>query len=233
MVWMMHRKNFTLNPYIGETGTLQPALRASGHKTQNGKTSNDPDIILAWEMSSQVKFGRDALPYAMHQLHRRPLSSFALVSENDGATAPTRPSSTYVAPTLVIRKDLRFLKDAARTGDHRKHGTFIEDLERTLTDPSQKVALELSDANKRGVDLGLFVEHGSPEFRHAAHSMNLAWSSNINTKTAAQKILSTLNFRLKVKDKGARQVLEAGPEKGRKRRAHTRGAKSPINVAHK
>eukprot|EP00178_Gracilaria_changii_P012739 TRINITY_DN359_c0_g1_i1.p1 TRINITY_DN359_c0_g1~~TRINITY_DN359_c0_g1_i1.p1 ORF type:complete len:304 (-),score=22.84 TRINITY_DN359_c0_g1_i1:479-1390(-) len=70
IVWMLHSRNFTLVPWIGESGHLEVSKPQIGRRRRRRrrmkpKQSHSPD----WIMSSQLKFGRDGEVYALHQLH--------------------------------------------------------------------------------------------------------------------------------------------------------------------
>lgn len=66
----MHKTNFTMVPFAGEAGQLEttaPSARRAGMK----RVWHEPQPRLRWRLTSQIKFGRDGLAYALHQLHRR------------------------------------------------------------------------------------------------------------------------------------------------------------------
>lgn len=147
MAWMMHDSNFTLVPYIGETGQLE--LSAHYVRTvEAGRVVKTPVEVLAWSLSSQVKYGRDGAPYALHQLHRaRPgketlglhVAKNARLRLADGLRdAPGDAARThaqrsllsaqalisaghgrgaYVRPALSVRKDLRARRNASEALD--------------------------------------------------------------------------------------------------------------------
>ncbi|KAI0565833.1 hypothetical protein FGB62_14g039 [Gracilaria domingensis] len=69
---MMHNRNFTLVPWIGESGHInvekpQPLGRRGRRRRRRFKLQRS--YPSDWTMSSQLKFGRDGEIYALHQLH--------------------------------------------------------------------------------------------------------------------------------------------------------------------
>eukprot|EP00737_Agarophyton_chilense_P002162 gb/GEZJ01002459.1/.p2 GENE.gb/GEZJ01002459.1/~~gb/GEZJ01002459.1/.p2 ORF type:complete len:242 (-),score=27.33 gb/GEZJ01002459.1/:901-1626(-) len=72
IVWMLHNKNYTLVPLIGESGHFAMGkLPSTGRKSRRRRRRFNPkqDRTPDWLMSSQLKFGRDGEIYALHQLH--------------------------------------------------------------------------------------------------------------------------------------------------------------------
>lgn len=75
VVWVLHGKNFTMIPFIGESGNIQTTVRSE--KDRTGRRGISPGSV-GWKISSQLKYGRDGNVYALHQLHRQP--SYALIA---------------------------------------------------------------------------------------------------------------------------------------------------------
>lgn len=69
MVWMMHHTNFTMVPFVGETGRLD-VDKASVHRVSMYGVLRISQPRLQWTITSQIKYGRDSRAYALHQLHR-------------------------------------------------------------------------------------------------------------------------------------------------------------------
>lgn len=75
IVWMLHRKNFTLVPWIGESGDLELESGGFSIRSRHGRRRHRrraKDQSPKWIMSSQLKLGRDEEIYALHQLHHYP-----------------------------------------------------------------------------------------------------------------------------------------------------------------
>lgn len=190
MTWMMLQKNFTLVPYIGETGSLGLALQTSNRRSQNEPSANIPAMALSWQMSSQVKYGRDGAAYALHQLWRKPTTTFAKAADKIKRTNSYAISPTYIEPALVVRKDLRFLNDTAHTARIRKQGSFVTELEQALVITPAQSARDVATANQLMAGNGVDIADGSPDFEKAAHDMNRAWAHAMSVEAVAQKLIA-------------------------------------------
>lgn len=72
---MLHRKNFTLVPWIGESGNLEvesAGFNLRSRRRRRRHRARVKDQTPKWIMSSQLKLGRDEEIYALHQLHHYP-----------------------------------------------------------------------------------------------------------------------------------------------------------------
>lgn len=171
---MLHGKNFTLVPYIGESGNVQsrtnlnPKLRQyhRGHTQRN----------LGWSMSSQLKFGRDGDIYALHQLHRQ--RGFALIATHmeDRAFMKLKKHEylSFVQPLILTRKDLRVANIAGNLGGS---ADLLKDIETALISDARGKRRKpriLNDSSVEGI-FGLQIWRCPQIIADAAKEMSLTW----------------------------------------------------------
>lgn len=110
VVWMMHGRNFTLIPYIGESGNIQTALSKTASGTRRSRRSLQPGAPH-WALSSQVKYGRDGFAYALHQLHAQGgnviVATMGAENKEKFMVPGNRRFSRYVQPVIEVLEDLR------------------------------------------------------------------------------------------------------------------------------
>lgn len=182
---MLHARNFTLVPYIGESGNIQTSLIVRTEKDITGKRRFSPGSV-SWKMSSQLKFGRDGQVYALHQLHRQ--RSFALVATLANGPMFYNPKhaglTKYVKPSVLVRKDLRIMRNERDGGSSTEDGEIIRSIEKALThqyNNSQRVPSVLEEARRRR-EPGLMVKRGPRWLNEAASEMDRLWNPEPNSK---------------------------------------------------
>lgn len=157
---MIHGRNFTLVPYIGESGNVQTTLSVTSRHNRRGRKILQPGVT-GWMLSSQVKLGRDGKAYALHQLHAQ--SVFAIVANvadgGDSFQAPgMQAKSRYVKPVVLATEDLR----VGEGGED-----FVRRIERALV-------------KRKGQDTvigpGMIVARGEEWVARAAERMNVEWN---------------------------------------------------------
>lgn len=107
---MLQGRNFTLIPYISESGNIQIRLSKSNLRSRRGYRTIRPGAP-SWAISSQVKYGRDGQAYALHQLHSQARGAIVarMKSQRGEKTEipKRRGSGRYVQPIVVVQEDLR------------------------------------------------------------------------------------------------------------------------------
>lgn len=191
IAWMIHAKNFTLVPYIGETGYFEPSVEMV---TQNiaKRIVQVPVERLHWKMSSQVKYGRDGLPYALHQLHRIPKSTFGnAVRQLQQRRGGRRENDVdaYVEPVYAVRKDLRVGGDGVWTTARRRFGSFIEDVEGAFLHDRARRLRTFQDAVEVGIGRGLHLADGFRLLGQHVRDMDRAWSRCLKAEEEANKVV--------------------------------------------
>lgn len=133
VVWMLHEKNFTLVPFIAESGSVQmEMMQRSPTQNKARKSRGNLRDKIGWRLSSQIKYGRDGLIYAVHQLHRQPLGARIATLSTGAVFHPTAMAqkTRYVPPLVIVRKDLRIARRIERV---REGGNeFVEEIESAL-----------------------------------------------------------------------------------------------------
>lgn len=186
---MIHEKNFTLVPYIGETGNVQTHVRG-GTRRIRGSHRLVPGRI-GWRLSSQAKYGRDGQIYALHQLHRQPQR--ALIATLSSAQLFYSPKTTlstqFVKPLITARKDLRFLKGIP-SKQARGSGDFVAEVEGSLIRPGKRIPRTAFTHAEHHLALpdGLLFKRSEEWILRAAQEINNAWYPSFDTDAAALKI---------------------------------------------
>lgn len=183
----MRNKNFTLVPYIGETGTVGHASKTLV-RIQGPRLIRDVHHHLAWCMSSQVKYGRDGNAYALHQLHRRP--STPSISRTEKFNVHRVRNPTYIEPVIEARLDLRTLISPATTLSLRKHGEFVERVERAFIGPDGRTPNKPELVDQLSQALGLTLSSAVVPFGRVARVMDHSWRRQASPDDVARVIVA-------------------------------------------
>lgn len=171
----MHGRNFSLVPYIGETGAVERKFSTT-IRHQGSRLIRDVRPHLVWRMSSQVKYGRDGNAYALHQLHCR----------TSITVAPRR--SSYVPPVIEARLDLRTVVNPANSLVLRMQGEFIDRVERALIHPDGRMVSDAGRMVEHGHMFGLQLGSAVGRFGRIVKVMDQAWRKRTEHDEAAHRI---------------------------------------------
>lgn len=133
-------------------------------------------------MSSQLKYGRDGLVYALHQLHRQP--GFALIATLGRGQTFLRlrgwEYASYVKPLVMVRKDLRL-----GTEEKYVHAyyDFVGEIESILTtlEKGNRRRPKTFDENV-GFEQGLQIRRAPSWIDQAAGDMSKTWRLRTNLR---------------------------------------------------
>lgn len=178
VVWMLHNKNFTLVPYLGESGNIQARMKSRRIGRRRFRTST-PGFV-GWQMSSQLKYGRDGLVYALHQLHRQP--GFALIATLGHGQSFLRLKGwecmSYVKPMVTVRKDLRIGTEMRKVG---AYADFVGEIESVLTKmESGKRRIPRTLNERMGSEKGLEIRRAPEWIGRAAEEISKTWRPKAN-----------------------------------------------------
>lgn len=174
----MHGQNYSLVPFVGETGEIKRASLTITHP-QRSHPLRGVGSRPRWYMSSQVKYGHDGSAYALHQLHRR--------LETNSIPVPKR--STYVPPLMEARLDLRTVTDPADSLHLRMHGEFVDRVEKVLIHFDGRTFPDFARVAEHAHNLGLKLSAGTGRFGRFAKVMDQAWRKRANPEAVAQDIV--------------------------------------------
>lgn len=228
VVWMLHNKNFTLVPYIGESGNIQARMKSRRIGRKRFRTSTPGSV--GWQMSSQLKYGRDGLVYALHQLHRQP--GFALIATLGHGQSFLRLNGweyiSYVKPLVTVRKDLRFGTKVRKIG---AYADFVGEIESVLTKVESGRRRTPKTLDERMMfDKDLEVRRAPEWIGRAAEEMSKTWRPRANLKGFWEKNRGTEMENVLLKTLGSEKYGRHVHSKlGRRLRTGKRHSRRHIN----
>lgn len=174
----MHGQNFSLVPFVGETGEIKQASLTITHR-QRSHPLRGVSSRPRWYMSSQVKYGHDGSAYALHQLHRHLKTN----------SVPVPKRSTYVPPLMEARLDLRTVTDPAGSLHLRLHGEFVDRVEKIFIHSDGRTLPDFVRVAEHAHSLGLKLSADTGRFGRFAKVMDQAWRKRANPDVIAQEIV--------------------------------------------
>lgn len=173
---MLHGKEFTVVPYIGESGNIQAEVVTRRRETMKRKRQVFGIGPAHWSMSSQLKFGPGGQVYALHQLHRQGMFTLIATLSRDGEFDDHgRNRTRYVKPLVMARKDLRIEERRRRPSRDATHdGELVGSIERALTrrKKTRRVPCVLGSDYEKGA---LRIWRSAPWLEEAAANMDRGW----------------------------------------------------------